>query len=866
MHLPFAYELMRELKPRTFVELGVYRGESYFAFCQSVEENRLKTQCFGIDTWRGDIHAGLYGPEIGQEVAEHNVRYSRFSRLLQMTFDEALERFAPRSIDLLHIDGAHRYEDVKHDFEAWQPRLSRTAVVLFHDVTEHSGDFGVHRLWSEIAKPRRSFLFDYGHGLGVWKRAAVSDADPDLVKRLFGSDKDEAARIRAEYALKAAAVRLIAEQSGELSRTRDAPTARIFAPHDALVEESYTSAARVKISQWQRLSVELPWGVGDGSQPLRFDPVDRAGVVELAGFTIRSSATGEIVWSARKPRDLQQIGVRGTCVRVPHPRTLRLLCYADDPQIELSALDTQLSGEPLLFQVWIRFDPATKAMKAAAEELDKTARALEVASSRLSQFEANDSTAAAAKLVVYAAGSDGYDEQAKLELTYRPDRWAHLHIALEHGLGREALRVDPLDSPGLIDIAGVAINSAVTGDALWEAHNGNEQMAQLRVSGSAVQVPHGRLVRILSYGNDPQLLLPALSAPEYSGPLRLELWLRSSVDAATVGDALHSLIHSADRLPGDTPLALASTERGSTTGASQEAERLRGEWAKAAEERHNNAEALAALRGVEADLRAETDRLREEVAELRHERDVASQRAETSEQTANEHRAKVDQLENTVADLQRTLASANMTIETDQAAAENARAERARLQAKLDTAAAEVIAATHELTKTRAEIARLKDQLNEQAERLAKAEYDWWGGLVRSVRRWAGTDDPTNTPTAITAAAPRPYDHWIDRPTTASRAGEDIVISGWVIDADGDLIQRVRARIGELIFNGTHGYERTDVGESYPARPDAKYSGFEIRARLGTGRHRVELQRISANADWQTFATFEHEVLPAARS
>src|SRR4051812_38931094 len=38
MHLPFAYDLMRELAPKVFVELGVKQGESYFGFCQSAAE------------------------------------------------------------------------------------------------------------------------------------------------------------------------------------------------------------------------------------------------------------------------------------------------------------------------------------------------------------------------------------------------------------------------------------------------------------------------------------------------------------------------------------------------------------------------------------------------------------------------------------------------------------------------------------------------------------------------------------------------------------------------------------------------------------------------------------------------------------
>ena len=46
MHLAFAWDLVRELQPRLFVELDVYRGESYFAFCQSAEENALATLCY----------------------------------------------------------------------------------------------------------------------------------------------------------------------------------------------------------------------------------------------------------------------------------------------------------------------------------------------------------------------------------------------------------------------------------------------------------------------------------------------------------------------------------------------------------------------------------------------------------------------------------------------------------------------------------------------------------------------------------------------------------------------------------------------------------------------------------------------------
>jgi hypothetical protein len=185
MHLPFAYDLMREFRPKVFVELGVWKGESYFAFCQSVEENGVATQCYGIDTWRGDVHAGIYGPEIGNEVVAYNSKYSRFSHLMAMTFKEAAGEFSDGSIDLLHIDGSHRYEDVKKDFETWLPKLSQNGIVLFHDVTARVKGFGVDKLWREIARPRTSFLFEFGYGLGVWKILPVVNSDSAWLRRLF---------------------------------------------------------------------------------------------------------------------------------------------------------------------------------------------------------------------------------------------------------------------------------------------------------------------------------------------------------------------------------------------------------------------------------------------------------------------------------------------------------------------------------------------------------------------------------------------------------------------------------------------------------------------------------------------------------
>src|SRR6188768_1407505 len=104
-HLAFAYDLVAELKPGLLVELGVDRGESYFAFCQAAAENQTGTRCFGIDTWRGDQHAGDYDETTFAQVSNHNrANYESFSTLIRSSFDEVLHRFERETIDLLHLD------------------------------------------------------------------------------------------------------------------------------------------------------------------------------------------------------------------------------------------------------------------------------------------------------------------------------------------------------------------------------------------------------------------------------------------------------------------------------------------------------------------------------------------------------------------------------------------------------------------------------------------------------------------------------------------------------------------------------------------------------------------------------------------
>ena len=167
-HLHFAQVLINLMRPRVVVELGTHTGNSFCAFCQAVEMDGLDARCYAVDTWIGDAHAGYYNDNVYANLSLYieNV-YGKFARMLRMTFEEALSQFEDGSIDLLHIDGLHSYEAVRHDFEAWAPKLSPRGVVLFHDTRVLDRGFGVHRLWAALRAKHSGFEFLHSHGLGI---------------------------------------------------------------------------------------------------------------------------------------------------------------------------------------------------------------------------------------------------------------------------------------------------------------------------------------------------------------------------------------------------------------------------------------------------------------------------------------------------------------------------------------------------------------------------------------------------------------------------------------------------------------------------------------------------------------------------
>ena len=346
-HLPFAADLIDAIKPSVLVELGTHYGESYFTFCQAIQERGVASRAYAVDNWTGDLHTGSYGSAVFESVSAHNAaHYSSFSTLLRMTFDEAAAHFEDQTIDLLHLDGCHTYDAVKHDFENWLPKVSPGGVVLIHDVEVRKDDFGVWKFWEELSSCFPSFAFHQSCGLGVLVNSQGDHVDNAFLAALVSGGADPQA-IRDYY-------EFCAERLSHVSAdTSDGVyKGQLYSPDDAGYSEERSAISDVFANQSAMVVFDVPVPRGR----LRLDPVNCVSVIEISEIVVESPATGTVFWrfDSSQPDD---IVCAGTALRIPDASRLTILSYGDDPQFYLPVIDIPEGTAMLRLRCCLRIEP-----------------------------------------------------------------------------------------------------------------------------------------------------------------------------------------------------------------------------------------------------------------------------------------------------------------------------------------------------------------------------------------------------------------------------------------------------------------------------------------------------------------------------
>ena len=173
-HRNFVYDFVVYFNPEVIVELGSHYGCSAFTFAQAIKDYNLDSKLYAIDTWAGDDYTrNDYENDVYSVFRDTvaNFYQNQKIEMLRMTFDQASSKFQDKSIDVLHIDGSHHYEDVKHDFYSWLPKVKDDGIIFLHDISEDivlDGKMGSNRFWNELKEVYNNTIeFDFSWGLGI---------------------------------------------------------------------------------------------------------------------------------------------------------------------------------------------------------------------------------------------------------------------------------------------------------------------------------------------------------------------------------------------------------------------------------------------------------------------------------------------------------------------------------------------------------------------------------------------------------------------------------------------------------------------------------------------------------------------------
>jgi O-antigen biosynthesis protein len=129
-HVPFAFWLVAQCKPRLLIELGTHDGVSYTAFCEAVSRLKIQTQCYAVNDSRfedKDINGDILELEF-EEV--HSRRYDAFSHILRQSFASVVSGVGDHTIDLLHVAMVNPDETLLQDFDQYRLKFSDRAVVI----------------------------------------------------------------------------------------------------------------------------------------------------------------------------------------------------------------------------------------------------------------------------------------------------------------------------------------------------------------------------------------------------------------------------------------------------------------------------------------------------------------------------------------------------------------------------------------------------------------------------------------------------------------------------------------------------------------------------------------------------------------
>lgn len=141
-------------QPRAVLELGTAKGGTLWMWCRATTALRFVSV---------DLPGGLYGGgyhcrrqklyrEFIADRPHAEMTLIRADSHAEATLEAVTTALGGTPLDFLFIDGDHRYEGVRRDFELYQRLVTAGGIIAFHDILPRIAfpDYGVHRFWAEV--------------------------------------------------------------------------------------------------------------------------------------------------------------------------------------------------------------------------------------------------------------------------------------------------------------------------------------------------------------------------------------------------------------------------------------------------------------------------------------------------------------------------------------------------------------------------------------------------------------------------------------------------------------------------------------------------------------------------------------------
>jgi predicted O-methyltransferase YrrM len=164
---------VQELQPRNILEIGTAWGGTLLIWAQLASQRVISCDINDL-SFQDSVFRSFVPPSSRCEIQLlcGDSQQKEFADRVAGAFDQ-------EPVDFLFIDGDHRYEGVKRDFELYKSMVRPGGLIAFHDIVESQPlpENQVYHLWKEIRDDAEtSELVDSqnqcGFGIGVLKVAA----------------------------------------------------------------------------------------------------------------------------------------------------------------------------------------------------------------------------------------------------------------------------------------------------------------------------------------------------------------------------------------------------------------------------------------------------------------------------------------------------------------------------------------------------------------------------------------------------------------------------------------------------------------------------------------------------------------------